>query len=187
MMLSFMASQGFVAQKKKNGTNTPIFTNCSQVIFKTRHGDEEDHKQWAPNKEHIKFFKQFGPKWTVFTAELLHSKTTNVKDELFIHDVLVWQGEYLIGSTFKERQHLLMGIVHSLNGKDEGDQYRVHKHVTIAKVFGSGFKQLFENLKPEDEGLVFKRPDGVLVPCIADEANSHWMARCRIPWTAGSF
>ena len=71
-MLSNFEKRGWYAQVKKNGTNTVIFSKGDQVIFKTRHQD--DHKAWSPNAEHIKFFRG-REDWTVYTAELLHSKT----------------------------------------------------------------------------------------------------------------
>jgi hypothetical protein len=188
--INFIAGQGFGAQKKKNGTNNVIFTNGTDVIFRPRHGDENPHKLWTPLPEHIEFFKGFGTKWSVFCSELLHSKVPGIRHQIFIHDVLVWQGEYLIGTTFNERQNLLKGITLRHKGVDEGDQFRIHPNVTIAKLYTGGaleFKSLFKSLKPEDEGLVFKRLEGKLSPCIAENSNADWQYKCRIPWTAGSF
>jgi hypothetical protein len=156
------------------------------VIFKTRHPEIEngDHRMWQPKADHIKFFA--GSKnWNVFTAELLHSKVTGgPKDELYIFDQLVYDGEYLIGSTFAERQQLLN---EEFSGDDEGDQIRIDKRVTLAKCINTGFEERFAHLKPEDEGLVLKDPRATLARCSKMNSNAGWQAKCRIPHKNYSF
>lgn len=187
--IRFTVAQGYGAQKKKNGTNNTVYTNGKDVVFMPRHGEDKPHKQWAPLPEHIAFFQQFGPKWYVFSTELLHAKVSDIRHQIFIHDVIVWNGEYLVGSTFMERQQLLMQMVQAFKGEDEGDQYRIHPYVSIAKLYTDAreCKALYQNLKPEDEGLVFKRMTGTLQPCIAEDSNKDWQFKCRIPWAAGTF
>lgn len=181
-MLGFYQNRGYLAQKKKNGTCTVIFAKGDKVIFKTRHND--DHKLWTPNEEHVKFFT--GSKgWNVFTAELLHSKVSGgPKDELFIFDQLVADGVSLIGSTFGERVEAMKA---KFGGESEDDQYRLSKHVVLAKAFKSGFTKLFDTLKKEDEGLVLKDPNAVLKPCIRQDANAAWQVKCRIAAANYSF
>lgn len=180
--IKMMENLGYVAQKKKNGTYTLIFARAGEVIFKTRHPelDEGNHRAWQPNAEHKKFFSSLGGEWTVFCAELLHNKGPQIKDELFIHDVIVNDGKYLVGVSFLDRQKLLAERWSAV-WKDEADQFRVNKHVTVAKVFTSGFRELFENLGPLDEGLVFKLPKAPLKLCVSDAANSGWSQKCRAP------
>jgi hypothetical protein len=180
--LSYYENKGWWAQKKKNGTCTLVFARGAQVIFKTRHND--DHKLWSPKREHISFFA--GPKaWNVYVAELLHSKVAGgPKDQLYIFDVLVSNGDYLVGSTFADRQVLLHD---RFEGKDEGDQVRVSPYVTIAKCFDEGFAQMFDNLAPEDEGLVIKNPLAPLKPCYKPDSNAGWQVKCRIPHKNYSF
>jgi hypothetical protein len=180
--LSFYENRGFWAQTKKNGTCTLVFSNGSDVIFKTRHND--DHKMWSPQKEHNKFFG--GRKgWNVYGAELLHSKVTNgPKNELYIFDILVSDGEYLTGETFAARQTLLHA---RWNGKHEGDQVRITPQITVATCDDTGFLDRFQSLKPEDEGLVLKDPNAKLKPCFKADSNSSWMVKCRIPHKNYSF
>lgn len=180
--IPMMERLGYVAQKKKNGTCSVIFAREDQVIFKTRHLDQNEgnHRAWAPKDAHLDFFKSIGPKWNVFAAELLHNKGPAIKDELFIFDVMVLDGEYLVGSTFEERMNMLQERF-CKGWKDEGDQYRIHRHVTLAKVFTTGFKDMFNNLGPLDEGLVFKLPRAKLLPCVAEASNMSWAQKCRHP------
>lgn len=173
--LAFYERRGWWAQTKKNGTCTVIFARGNEIIFKTRHND--DHRLWTPEGDHNVFFAGRS-QWHVYTAELLHSKVTNgPKSELYIFDQLVHNGVQLVGSTFAERQRLLH---EQFKGDDEGDQVRVAPRITLAKCASSGFAERFEHLKPEDEGLVLKNPDGVLRACLKPDSNVSWQVKCRV-------
>jgi hypothetical protein len=174
--------KGFWAQKKKNGTCTVIFAKGKQVIFKTRHDD--DHKLWTPTVEHTRFF-QGSNNWNVYVAELLHSKVTNgPKNQLYVFDKIVHEGEQLVGSTFEERQEMLAD---EFPGVFEGNQYRVHDYVSRAHNFKTDFAKLFTTLKPEDEGLVLKDPKAVLRACMKQDSNNKWQVKCRIATKNYSF
>lgn len=185
-MLGFYENKGWWSQKKKNGTCTMIFARGNEIIFKTRHPEIADgaHRMWTPEGDHNAFFA--GSKdWNVYVAELLHSKVKGgPKNELYIFDQVVRNGEQLVGSTFGERQSML----HSkFTGTDEGDQVRIAPRITLAKCFDEGFADVFENLKDEDEGLVLKNPEAVLKPCFKLDSNSTWQVKCRIPMKNYSF
>ncbi len=180
--LGFYESRGYWAQTKKNGTCTLIFSNGREVIFKTRHND--DHKLWTPQDDHRKFFGD-RKDWNVYAAELLHSKVADgPKNELYIFDILVSDGQYLVGETFADRQILLHN---RWNGKNEGDQVRVAPRITVATCDDTGHAERFKHLKPEDEGLVLKNPNAKLKPCFKQDSNADWMVKCRIPHKNYSF
>jgi hypothetical protein len=184
--IGFMASMGgYGAQVKKNGTCTVIFARGKEVIFKTRHGEDGNHKAWTPKPEHIKFFQSKGDKWNVWVAELIHSKTPHIKDQLYIFDKIVHEGVQLVGKTFMERMDILHADWKPL--KDEGDQIRVGPHVSVAKVFTEDFLEIWKTLKPEDEGLVFKRKTAKLERCMKQTSNNSWQVKCRRPHTNYSF
>ena len=186
-MLGFYQNRGFVAQKKKNGTCTMIFGRGDQVIFKTRHKDNNDgnHKLWTPQEEHVRFF-QGEKNWNVFVAELLHSKVAGgPKNELYIHDQIVRDGVQLVGESFQSRQAALLAKFSG--GRPEDDQYRLAPKITLAKNFVSGFTKLFETLKKEDEGLVLKDRAAPLRACLKANSNSMWQVKCRITHANYSF
>lgn len=177
--LSFYENEGWWAQKKKNGTCTVIFARGNEIIFKTRHPelDDGEHKLWKPEGDHNAFFAGRA-KFSVFVAELLHSKVKGgPRSELYIFDQLVHEGQQLVGSTFAERQELLHD---QFSGTDEGDQVRIAPRITLAKCFNEGFGEMFANLKPEDEGLVMKDPLATMKPCFKRDSNSAWQVKCRI-------
>lgn len=180
-LLVFYQNRGYWAQVKKNGTCTVIFAKGDEVIFKTRHHD--DHKQWTPLPEHYDFFKG-GDKWNVFVGELIHSKTTHIKNQLYLFDQIVDDGFHLIDMTFEERQLLLQS---RWVGEQESDQTRISPFVSIAHNFSSNFDSLFNTLKPEDEGLVLKNPSSRLKACFKQSANAGWQVKCRIPTKNYSF
>jgi hypothetical protein len=175
-LLSHYEREGWHAQVKKNGTCTVIFARGSEVIFKTRHDD--DHKMWTPKREHAAFFVG-PPTWNVFVAELLHSKTPYIKDQLYIFDQIVRDGVHLVGTTFRDRQSMLRE--RWPQQVSEPTQLRIGEHVSLAKNFKAGFDKLFDNLKPEDEGLVLKQPAAKLAPCFKHDSNNAWQVKSRIP------
>lgn len=187
-MLGSYIDKGWWCQIKKNGTCTVIFAKDKQVIFKTRHAehqaDGDDHKLWTPKQEHVEFFANVGAPgtWNVYVAELLHSKTPHIKDQLYIFDQIVNNGVQLVGETFAERQARLRERWFHLKNRfePERDQLRVDKHVSLAKNFKGGFDKLFDALQPEDEGLVLKKPDAPLEACFKHDSNRAWQLKSRI-------
>jgi len=193
-MLNFYEKQGFWAQAKRNGTCTVIFAKGKQVIFKTRHND--GHKKWSPTPEHVQFFRGHSD-WNVYVAELLHSKTPHIKNQLFIFDKIVADGKQLVGTTLAERQELLTNEWEPI--LDEPLQTRVHDNVSIAKNFKGDFVTLFNQMAAEkkvkdelgenyeNEGLVLKNPKAVLSPCFKQDSNNKWQVKCRLPHKNYSF
>lgn len=145
---------------------------------------------WTPKQAHVDFFRGFD-KWNVFVAELLHSKTPHIKDDLYIFDQIVEDGVQLVGTTFTQRQALLRARyaarIEEHKADARRDQLRIHKHVCLAKNFKSGFDKLFDTLKPEDEGLVLKKPDARLEACFKVTSNAAWQAKSRVSHANYSF
>lgn len=181
-MLAYYEKQGWLAQYKKNGTNTIIGISPDKTFHAmNRHAAE--HKAWQLT-EHIKteLVRLFPEKkWFVLCAEIMHSKTPTIKDTIYIHDMLVWHSEFLLDSLFIERQKLL----------DERLITNVESHshyvcdsdgkIWYAKRFDSGFKELFMAIRNAtiDEGLVLKDPNGKLRSCRTQSENSGWQVKCR--------
>lgn len=170
--------RGWIAQKKKNGTNTPIFTNGQEVIFKTRHN--ADHKLWSPKQQHIEFFKQqSNNNWNVYCGELLHHKTPHIKDQLYLFDMIVCDGVHLIGMPFADRYNLLANKWKIID--EHSDALVVSSCVSVAKCFDSSLLDIYEQqLNKEDEGLVLKNPRGILSTCLQPKKNGGWQVKARI-------
>ena len=179
-MLTMYERRGWWAQKKKNGTNNIVFTNGKQVIFKNRHGPTEtgDHKQWKPLPEHIEYFKSRAKngKWQVFCTELLHHKTTHIKHHVYIFDMIVKDGEHLVGKTFAERNELMK---EGQTGEQLDDRLQVSEYISIATPYKEGFVEIFDTLADEDEGVVLKNPKAELQPCYKENNNTKWQVKSR--------
>jgi hypothetical protein len=174
--LKFYEKKGLLAQTKMNGTNTVIFIPPNGEIFaKTRHG--EDHKLWDQQaSKSLKHFEKLRTsRWSVYNAELMHSKIVGLRDTHYVHDVLVYDGNLLNGSEYLDRYELLTRL---FRGRDETTSHVViEPDLWLAKNHFKGFRKLFDGLGPTDEGLVLKDPEGKL--CLRD--NSSWSVKCRRP------
>jgi hypothetical protein len=185
-LIGFYEKRGWLAQVKKNGTCTVIFAKGETVIFKTRHDD--DHKAWSPLPSHSAFFS--GRKdWNVYVAELLHSKGPHVKNHLYLFDILVSDGNELIGTTLQDRQSILRQRFPTpkvdIGGSRAGLGSRlITQDVSHADAISPA---LWDKLGPLDEGFVFKNPKAKLSACIAATSNGAWQVKVRRPHTNYSF
>ena len=188
-MLASKEAQGCWAQIKKQGTNNTMYVNPDRkVLPMNRHHAE--HRQWSPIAQtHMTFANLPGDGWYVFCAELLHSKVADskLKNINYIHDILVYNGEHLVGTTFAERQDLLTALFPDTVVPMNGIGYRViDPYAWLATNYRPGLKGGFVGLfhqltRPEDEGLVMKRPEAKLQYGIRETANDSWQFKCRRP------
>ena len=187
-LMGFYERRGWIAQIKKNGTCTVVFARGDEVIFKTRHND--DHKSWAPQSHHAEFFSGRDA-WNVYVAELLHSKGPHVKNHLYLFDILVSDGEELIGTSLQDRQRLLQsrfpGPKADIAGSRAGLGARfITQDVSQAEIIKDPAK-CWPTLGGLDEGLVFKDPKAALKPCIVGTSNGAWQIKIRRPHANYSF
>jgi len=182
-MLSIYEDGGWIAQVKKNGTNSVIFVPPDRKPFAyNRHGERQ--KLWDFDKESARFFSKLpGKKWYVFNAELLHSKVSGgPKNTNYLHDCLVYNGIYLVGRTYHERYNLLYKAFDPYITEDGGlSHFILNGQTLLAKSIMAGFKTVFKEqlIENEDEGLVVKDPQGLLAT--TDGKNARWMAKIRKP------
>jgi hypothetical protein len=187
--LSVYEAQGWVGQAKMNGTCCTIYVppvKGRRSFAMGRHGPE-NRLQWQPGESWQNFQSHLpGTGWYVFVGELLHDKGVGVRDTFYIFDMLVEDGEYLIGTTFRDRYARLA----KLCAATPGERSVEHTHTVItpgiwlATNHAHSFTAWHESIrnmpgKPPIEGLVFKRPDAKLLPCGRASANASWQAKCR--------
>ena len=114
---------------------------------------------------------------------------TNVQEYInYINDMLVCNGEYLIGSTFSSRQEKLKNLFLKGNEEKTISHYVIDTHTWLARTYRKGFVTLFNRLdQPEIEGLVCKHPDAPLNYCVNANSNTEWQLKCRKPTKNYSF
>lgn len=174
------------AQIKMNGTcNVITVSPEGELFFHTRHGVA--HKAWKPNMKTLSSLTKVKG-WTVFIAELMHSKTPHIKDTNYIHDIIVHNGSHLVGKNAIERQDILSSIFP--NTSDNGDigHTIIDNNLWLAKNYMNGFSGLFKSIHlPEHEGLVLKIKNSKLKRCLTKNSNSGQQLKARIKTKNYSF
>lgn len=164
--LNYFENECLISQPKINGSNTVLFLNKEQLIVMNRYGQRLTGFNINTN-EILSLYKGTGG-WMVLNAEYLNKSQTDETGRIFNHkliifDVLVYDSNYLVGSTFESRIRLL----DELYGNNECDKeylYSISENVYRVKTYTKNFKNLFNNLIKIGmyEGLVFKRMYGKL-------------------------
>jgi len=179
----------FLAQPKLNGSCMELFTNGDEDIVMNRH-----KKSFSNFKMDMKELNALhrGEGWMVLVGEYMNK---NKKDEtkkhwnqkFVIFDILVYNGEHMLRSTFSERQNLLNDLYPSNITKlclrpISENCFRVQSIM-------SGFKEAYDLITPFDiyEGLVLKRKDGKLENGISTTNNTRTQLKCRKPTKNYSF
>jgi hypothetical protein len=180
--LSKFERDGWWAQVKKNGINSVIFVSPDKdLIAMNRYG--EGHKNWEWTFSTAAIFKTLpGKGWYAINAELLHKKVTGQRDIHYLHDLLVEDGQYLVGSTYAYRYQRLQSLFFKGTEPKQGEQshWVLDDHTWFARNIRKDFRQVFDGLtKPEDEGLVLKNPQGIL--SLKESENARWAVKSRKP------
>jgi hypothetical protein len=180
-LLGSYEKDGWVAQVKLNGTCSVMGIAPHRGSMKAwnRHG--ETHSAWQPSSINLNAFQNLpGDGYYVFVAELLHSKG-NYKNINYIHDILVADGDFLLGYTMTERQDLLQSLFPT---EDTGSVSHtvIDDNTWLVKNHTTGFSSLFDNLDDDAyEGLVMKQPNKALAFCLKEKSNSDGQVKCRRP------
>jgi len=179
-------------QAKMNGICTTIYVepDGGRNFAMGRHGP--DHKlDWQPGKAWMAFADTLSSGWYVFVGELLHSKVKGgPKDTIVLFDLLVEDGEYLIGQTYQERFRRLERLLKFFNSEPfcELTHKEFNEGVWLVNNHQRGFKDWFAAPAPDYvEGLVFKDKNAKLLPCGRQTANKGWQVKCRRPTANKSF
>ena len=173
--MEFYEKRGWWAQTKKQGTCALIRVSPGRIQMMNRH---QQPLHWTMPRDVAEFLHDHLTHTTTLVAELMHHKTVPTKNTLYLFDVLVSGGEYLLGTTYASRYDALLRMFPS---PAETPTHRVlHPRVWLAPSIRSGFVDYFNRLRtPDDEGIVRKDPPGVLRDCENPRANSYWQVKCR--------
>jgi len=163
--LNYYDDGSFIGQPKLNGSNATIYTDGVKVIIMNRHNDRLTRFE-INDEEILALYKGTGG-WMVLNGEYMN-KSKRDENSVFNHkfvifDILVNDGDYLIGKTFKQRVELL----DEMFGKVECEKdylWGISNNVYRVKSYANNFSMLFDTLTPIDmiEGLVLKRKNARL-------------------------
>lgn len=172
----------FLAQPKLNGSCGLLFTDGKEFRFMNRHNSPLTGIQIL---EELKTLNKTG-KWMVLVGEYLNKNKLDENKKSFNHkfvifDILVYENNYLLGSTFFDRQVLLDSIF-----KLEDYNFFLNKisdNIFRVKNFTKDFYNVWKTLVQIDvcEGIVFKRKKSPLEIGNSLKNNHKSQFKCRKP------
>ena len=181
--LSFWDNGSLIAQPKLNGSNCLIFTNGEKHIVMNRHNGRLTNFQ-LKDDEIKELYKGTGG-WTILNGEYLNKNKQDENRKAFNHkfvifDILVNDGDYLVGKTFEERIKLL-DTMFGQNECEKSYLYGISENVYRVKSYENQFNMLYDTLTPIDliEGLVLKRKTARLEMGTSELNNVKSQIKCR--------
>lgn len=183
--LVFWDNNSLLAQPKLDGSNTTIFTNGVKHIVMNRHNQNLTNFLLT-NDELTSMYRGNG-EWMVINGEYLNKNKNDETGKPFNHkfiifDILVLEGNYLVGTSFEQR----VAILNDLYGQVECEKehlYKISENVYRVKSYNTGFLDLFNDLIKVDmyEGLVMKRKNAKLELGTNEMNNVKSQLKCRKP------
>lgn len=181
--LSFWDNGSLIAQPKLNGSNCLIFTNGEKHIAMNRHNGRLTNFQLKDDE--IKALYKGTGGWTILNGEYLNKNKQDENRKAFNHkfvifDILVNDGDYLVGKTFEERITLL-DTMFGQNECEKSYLYGISENVYRVKSYENQFNMLYDTLTPIDliEGLVLKRKTARLEMGTSELNNVKSQIKCR--------
>lgn len=183
----------YFGQPKYNGMALLVFTNGEELHIYNRH--KEYMALLTKNSECDFRGLALTKKWYVYAGEYLNKGKygeTGVKEKnkFVMWETLVWDGEYLVGSTLTERLDLLENIYpcqRAIVGQQQG--LEVYDHLCCTELNGvyktptytGNWKELYSQIVKVDlyEGLVLKKKDSKLEFGLQELNNHSWQIKCR--------
>jgi hypothetical protein len=172
-----------IAQPKLNGSNCTIYTNGVEVFTMNRHGDRLTRVE-IKSEEILSLYKGTGG-WSAFNGEYMNKSKYDENKKIFNHkfvifDILINDGDYLIGKTAEQRIQLLDKMF-GQNYSEKEYLYSVSENIYRVKSYEKEFNMLFDKFTEIDmlEGLVLKRKNARLEISGSELNNSNWQVKCR--------
>lgn len=183
--------KGYVGQLKFNGTRTLVeMKPGGEVKLWTR--QREPHKAYRLSEGMREDLCELhasvdSKKHLVLDGELMHSKTTGLKDCFIAFDLLVCEDFHFIGMSMLERYMILDDIMGNQEDRENqtGNKIAIYvrEHMWLAETFIYNLSDRFDRLKNmnEVEGMVLKRPEAKLERGHSEDNNSSWLVKARKP------
>ena len=150
----------YLAQPKLNGSSVSVYSNGKITQTFNRRKEHFNTKILSEIAELYRFEDR--KKWMVLCGEYMNK---NKKDELnqywnhkyVIWDILVYNGDHLVGSTFEERYRLLEKLFPANPVKKH--LHQISENCFRVNAFETGFEEAYEDMTLWDmyEGLTLKK------------------------------
>lgn len=175
----------FLAQPKLNGSNVSLFQNGEINHVMNRHRERMTNFKLT-SEELNQVYRGCG-EWSVLNGEYMNKSKKDANglvfnNKLVIFDLLVLDGNYLIGHTFQERVDL-MDEVFGTEDSEYEFLYKITDNIYRMKSYYSDFKSLYDLWTPTDmiEGLVLKRKNARLEMGLTESNNTRSQLKARKP------
>jgi hypothetical protein len=183
--LDFWDNNTLLSQPKLNGSNSLIFTNGEKVIVMNRHNQTLTNVRVSTDE--IKGIYRGSGEWMVLNAEYMNKSQNDETGRPFNHkfvifDILVLNGNYLVGSTFEQRVAILNDLYGQVDCEKE-HLYGISENIYRVKSYNGNFLELYNDLIKIDmyEGLVMKRKNAKLELGTNEMNNVKSQLKCRKP------
>jgi len=183
--LEYFNSDNYIAQPKLNGSSMELYTDGKHIITMNRHKQVMSHKLDVQELKNL----HRGNGWMVLCGEYMNKKQRDEKNEYWnikfvIWDILVFEGEHLLKSTFLDRENLLKKLYKTKFSKLYLDD--ISENCFRVKSFYDHkwkLKDIYDSVSKIEmyEGLVLKKKDGKLENGIRPNNNSMTQIKCRKP------
>ena len=139
--LSYYDNGSMIAQPKLNGSNATIYTNGVEVFTMNRHGDRLTRVE-IKSEEILSLYKGTGG-WSAFNGEYLNKNKFDEMRKSFNHkfvifDILINDGDYLIGKTVENRI-LILDQMFGQNDSEKDYLYSVSENIYRVKSYENNF------------------------------------------------
>lgn len=169
------------AEPKLNGSNLSLYLDGKSFEQRNRHqGDISNFKM--NGSEIVKLHRGKGDMLVV--GEYMNKSQKDINGKVFnnkfvIFDIIVYNGEHLVGLTYEERRAILKDIFGTKSYDDY--LYQISENVFMTKSFEGNFTELYNKIVKIDmlEGWVLKRKTGKLERGTREKNNVGWMLKCR--------
>jgi hypothetical protein len=183
--------KGYIAQPKMNGDCMEIATNGVELYIRHRDGSLFK-KNIAMTEKLRQFMKAVEPgKWMVIVGEhMIKSKMGSdgkpFNEKFIIHDMLVYDSVWLVGTTYKERILMMDKIFGTMSYIGERWLYAT-EYQDIFRVKSYYDEKEFYNIYKEViqvdmyEGFVLKKAEQKLLPAFSMSNNKMGICKIRKP------
>ena len=181
--LDFWDNNTLIAQCKLNGSNCTIYTNGEKHIVMNRHNGRLTN--FRLTDEEIKSMYRGNGEWMVINGEYMNKSKSDENRKVFNHkfvifDILVLDGDSLVGKTFEERV-VLLDQLYGTKDCEKPYLYGISENIYRVKSYTSNFLDLYNDLVEIDmiEGLVLKRRSARLEAGTSELNNTKSQIKCR--------
>ena len=178
-------SKAWIAQLKLNGQRNLIYHYPGgKIEFYGRHNSRHlnyAEPDWLLDqiRDNINIDRD---KFSVIDGELLHAKHPTMRNTLYLWDVLVLNGQYLLGTKYLDRYDMLFASCLASSKQPGKFGPQISSNIVLAEnIMPESWGATWDKFKSESiiEGLVFKCANGILRNGFTESNNSEWQIRCR--------